>query len=566
MPRWLTRPLNLKHYPGPVERRQAVAAYIIVGAGLLVSLAIVLMMLFAPPPETRQRGLMLAGGLAALAVFLLAGAAIARGRLAVARWLLLGVVFLVVFPPMLDGWSRPEQIVSVTLLITLAALLSNERGVLAVTLLTMVGIAAVMLSQREAVGAARAASMALGMALMTGVIGGLTYLLAQGWRRGLAHISEQSALRRTRTVQLSGHIAQRIFQRLTSGTLFAEMVELIRNNFAEIYHAQIFLLDETGRMAVLEASTGSVGRELLLRGHRLAVGSQSVVGQAAARGEPVLVSDTQADPVHRLNPLLPETRAELALPLLSGEQVVGVLDVQSQRPHAFGPDDIDALQTLASLAAVALDNARLFARQQAVIAENQQLVEQAQAQLAEIQALNRRLTRQVWEEYLGSQPVAPALTVDFGSGAMTPNASWTPGLSSAVEAGGAVIQETEAGRTLAVPIRIRGQAVGAMEFELEGEAPLQEGQMALVQEVVNRLALSLENARLVEQTQAFARREQRISAASARMQRASNLEALLKVAAEEFNAALGGSETRIRVQLEAPHEANGGSAPEGGAP
>ena len=80
---------------------------------------------------------------------------------------------------------------------------------------------------------------------------------------------------------------------------------------------------------MLVASTGEIGKRLLERGHQLSVGSQSVIGQVVLRGAAVLVSDTEHDPVYYHNELLPDTRAELALPIRDGNQTIGALDIQS---------------------------------------------------------------------------------------------------------------------------------------------------------------------------------------------------------------------------------------------
>ena len=141
--------------------------------------------------------------------------------------------------------------------------------------------------------------------------------------------------------------------------LLTTAVELIRERFG-FYHASVFLIDESGEYAVVRASTGEAGREMLRRGHRLRVGSASTVGQAAARREPVIINDTAKSEIHHPNPLLPETRAEAAIPLIAGERLIGVLDVQSTSRGAFTQESTRMLTLLATQLAIALENAQAY--------------------------------------------------------------------------------------------------------------------------------------------------------------------------------------------------------------
>jgi GAF domain-containing protein len=125
---------------------------------------------------------------------------------------------------------------------------------------------------------------------------------------------------------------------------------------------QIFLVDDKREYAVLRASTGEVGEELIRRNHRLRVGSVSVVGRTTSEGVPIIAQDTTAaNVVHLPNPLLPLTRSEMALPLIIKDQVIGALDVQSNQSNFFTEEDIAALKTLAAQISIAIENARLYA-------------------------------------------------------------------------------------------------------------------------------------------------------------------------------------------------------------
>ena len=126
------------------------------------------------------------------------------------------------------------------------------------------------------------------------------------------------------------------------------------------YYAQIYLFDGTGENLVLTAGTGEAGVEMLKRGHALAKG-RGLVGRAAENDLPILVSDTSQDPDWLPNELLPETKAEAAIPITIGGRVLGVLDVQDNVVNDITPDDITLLESLASQVAISLQNAESYA-------------------------------------------------------------------------------------------------------------------------------------------------------------------------------------------------------------
>jgi len=202
---------------------------------------------------------------------------------------------------------------------------------------------------------------------------------------------------RRRATQLgtAAEIARDTSGTLALDTLLNRSVDLIRDRYG-FYHASIFLLDESGKYALVRASTGEAGMELKRRSHRLEVGSQSVIGTVTAEGEPLVLNDVLQSPIHRPNPLLPDTRAELAIPLKIGERgqageqtatsaegepagqfrIIGALDVQAAQVDAFTPDDVTILQTLADQIAVAVDNARAYELAQQAVAETRRRAEE----------------------------------------------------------------------------------------------------------------------------------------------------------------------------------------------
>jgi GAF domain-containing protein/HAMP domain-containing protein len=169
----------------------------------------------------------------------------------------------------------------------------------------------------------------------------------------------QESERKAVQLQTAAEIARETIGLLDLDRLLSHSINLIRDRFG-FYHSSVFLLDEERKFAVLRESTGEAGRQMKAREHKLGVGSQSIIGWVTENARPRVADDVTADPMHRPNPLLPATRAELGIPLRIGETVIGALDVQSTLPYAFAPDDITILQVIADQIAIAVENARLF--------------------------------------------------------------------------------------------------------------------------------------------------------------------------------------------------------------
>ena len=170
--------------------------------------------------------------------------------------------------------------------------------------------------------------------------------------------------RRARQLALSAEVTQAASSILDLDKLLPQVVDQIKETF-RYDHVQIFMMDEKREYAELRASTGEAGKKLLSIKHKLAKGSISVIGQTTARGEPVVALDTiDARYQHKPNPHLPLTRSEMALPIITEGEVVGALDVQSNRPNAFTAEDADVLRLLAAQISVAIYNARLFTQSQ----------------------------------------------------------------------------------------------------------------------------------------------------------------------------------------------------------
>jgi GAF domain-containing protein/HAMP domain-containing protein len=341
--------------------------------------------------------------------------------------------------------------------------------------------------------------------------------------------------RRTAQLEAAATVAREAAEIRDLDTLLNETVRLISDRFG-FYHAGIFLLDERGEYAVLQAASSEGGRRMLARGHRLAVGKVGIVGTVAGTGKPRIALDVGADAVFFDNPDLPLTRSEMALPLRVGERVIGVLDVQSEEPEAFTQEDVAVLQTLADQIALAVENARTL--------------EQMQRTVRELERATGEYTREAWRTV---QRARRWVGRRYRRLVAEPAEEPTEEARRALSEGRSVLQPLHeegdgrvVGTRLAVPMKLRGRVIGVLNLRFAApEVPPETVQM--VEAIADRLTLALENARLLEETRRHAERDRMIAEITARVRASMDPETILRTALRELGAALGADRVMVRM-------------------
>ncbi len=353
---------------------------------------------------------------------------------------------------------------------------------------------------------------------------------------------------RTRDVQITQDIARAVTAERDLDTLMSRVVTLITQNFPSIYHAQIFLLDNDKQNAILRASTGIVGRELLARGHKISVGSVSVIGQVTDQGQVIVERDTSASNLHRQNQFLGETRAELGIPLSLGDVIIGALDVQSKQRNTFEPEQIAALQTLADQITIAIENTRLYA-------ESERL-------LRETEAERGRATRRAWQQHVNQLRQSD---ITMASGAKT-GYNFQKLTDAVMMSGEPIVGETTNRDTVpfVVPVKLRNQILGVVEYEIP-KAEFEYDKVLLAQELVSRLAISLENARLFQASEQAADRERIVNDISAKLTNQTDIQGILQTAVLEIEQALRTPQVAIRLTSKQNGTSNGHSNGNGNA-
>ncbi len=298
--------------------------------------------------------------------------------------------------------------------------------------------------------------------------------------RDLVDKLEARVAARTRDIFLTLGVGQMATSTLQREQLLPRLVEYVREQF-DLYYVQIYLIDDVGRYAVLAAGTGEVGRQLLEYEHRLDLHETSIVARAVRAHTSVLVEDTQQSDVHLPNPLLPETRSEVAVPLLVENRVIGVLDMQADRAGTFHTDNLPVFEAMANYIASAVASARAY--------------QEMQEAIARAEALSRRLTGESWGRYLGSLAESGHVGYQYDLNTVKPVDEETA--ETAPQTGNG-----SGDGNLTQEITLRGQAIGTIAVQSEDDAEGTEEDRRLLESVARRLALTLEQFRAFDETRA----------------------------------------------------------------
>lgn len=350
-----------------------------------------------------------------------------------------------------------------------------------------------------------------------------------------------SLARRTSQLEAAAQVARNAAAIRDLNRLLTETVQLISERFG-FYHAGIFIVDDNGEYAVLQAANSTGGQRMLARGHKLRVGQVGIVGYAAGAGRPRIALDVGEDAVFFNNPDLPQTRSEMALPLKVSGKVTGVLDVQSLEPNAFAKEDIEVLQILADQIALAIESARRL--------------QESQQALTELNAVYGERTRQSWQERLHNQ----VLTHRYGPASSQPEyASRGAPLQGPAGAGR---HSAAAPYEMEIPISLRGQAFGTIRLRRAADqSPWTEEEQELVRDAMVQIAPALENARLLEEIQQRAHHESLVAQFANRVQTSLDLESVLRTAVNEIGSVMDAERVRIRLKTdgEKPEDKGNGS-------
>jgi GAF domain-containing protein len=304
--------------------------------------------------------------------------------------------------------------------------------------------------------------------------------------------------------------------------LYADVASLIQKNFNFVENVQFFGVDANHVSAVIHFTTDKAyGRAR--SANQWPVNVQNLIGRVVIGKSAEILLET--DTTDTGDTLMPGMRSELSIPLIENNIVIGVLDLQSTNLTAFSQAEVLIFSDIVELFVIALKTARQ--------------TEQLEAQLGEATALNEQLLGETWRKYVGTRPATM-----LSSKAITEN--WSETQRRAVAINGLAENVGPNTVTFAVPVSLRNQILGAVEWEVPRTA-YNEGTRQLAQELATRLAISADNARLFEQSQWTAQRERLVNEISSKLTQQTDVAEILKIAVREVGQALRLPQTSIRL-------------------
>jgi len=492
-------------------------------------------------------------------------------------YIILSLIFLIALVDLLEfGMSGEGRITLASLVVLAAGLLNTDRGIRkylgwiilagAIVFLTLFGL----LMSNGVIAIPPVENMAtsgklgdwingnLVFLLMTTLSVSLVMVLTGGLNQALetqknltrALEEERNSLekrvdertqqleRRAAEMEAASTLARDISSMSSLEELLTTAVELVQKEFG-FYHAGLFLLDDHREYAVLKSATGEAGRIMLENNHKLKVGEIGIVGFVVSKGEPRIALNVGEDTFHFKNPILPLTQSEMALPLIAGNKIIGALDVQSTKQNAFTQQDVIILQTIADQLGVAIEKA--------------ELVNQLQNSLNELESNYQQFTQKSWKSRLA----APKQRYGYhckGS-IVEQRALESETAMEALQTGSRIMTQKSSELTgskiteVAIPVKLRNATLGVMHVQFDREK-VSKNLIHLLETSAERLAIALDNARLLEEIQLQAERDRMVTDIAGRIRSSSDIDEILRTAAGELGKTLGVSE--VIVQLNNP--------------
>lgn len=340
--------------------------------------------------------------------------------------------------------------------------------------------------------------------------------------------------KRAKQFQTISQVSRVIISTKNLEELLPQITQVVSQQFG-FYHVGIFLIDLNKEYAILSAANSSGGERMLARAHKLKIGETGIVGNVAKTGKVRIALDTGADAIYFNNPDLPETRSEMALPLTQADgEIIGVLDIQSTVPNAFYQEDVEILTTLADQVSIAIDNARLF--------------EESRKTILESEAAYRRDLKSGWNRYTHAQKLAgvrrSGLKTNFLSEPIN-----LPGAGEVIRSGSPYNKKEEdsSATNLTLPMSLRGELVGILNVKADKERNWSADEMDIINAIMERAALSIENARLLEESRKIAEREHTIGEITAKISSGTEIETILKTAVRELGSQINGAQITIEI-------------------
>jgi GAF domain-containing protein len=478
---------------------------------------------------------------------------IRRNGLVEARFVII-TLSLVIIVLVYVSQPSPAGMLIFVLPVLVSGVMLNRRGIVAITLLsfaallgiTIVGVFGLVTG---VVATSSAPLDSLGLGIFSVLATGLTLTIFSGGQR----IVVQRNLVSTREFLNALAVTKSLAQSPSVEHTLNEAINAIRDQFG-YYYVQAYLLERATGLPTLRARTGYGRRSVESSGDQSAQADQgqltsdefSVINEVLKAGKPLRL--TRNDPERRRSQFLNTTQSELLLPIVWGDRVLGLLDVQSVSGDSFTARQTEMLEAIATELGMILANSQLTTDLKKTTQDHEQLTTQFRDASRQLEYLNQEVVVRNWRRYLQSRG-DEALGFNWKDGSFSPDSAVTPSLERAFKASGPEIWDDGDEQVLGVPIILRGQQLGAMEFRTAKEQGWSSRSLDLARIISGRLALALDNIRLYEQAQILANREQMANQVAARLQTKTDVDALIEIATESFRDALGATRANIRLGI-----------------
>jgi GAF domain-containing protein/HAMP domain-containing protein len=326
-------------------------------------------------------------------------------------------------------------------------------------------------------------------------------------------ILNQNSIHRASLFESIALISRIISSTRSIDQLLPQITETISSQLG-YYHVGIYLVDVHNAYAVLVAANSEGGKNMLASNHSLKIGGSGVVGYVIQSGLPRIATDGDDSASLLKNPKLPETRSEIALPLRSGLEIIGAIDVQSKSTNAFTEEDVNILSALADQVSIAIQNARSF--------------QQSLEALQQAQRTAAQLSEQQWSQFQKQQ----AQTGYHFDG---------------VNAHQGRPQQQTPLNNLTIPIVLRGVQIGSLKLSASDPArKWDDNEIAMAQATAERTALAIETARLLQDAQKRASKERTIGQISAKIGSLVNIDNIVQTTIQELGETLSGTDVAIQ--------------------
>lgn len=337
---------------------------------------------------------------------------------------------------------------------------------------------------------------------------------------------------RERTAELETHMAQlraststarAIAETREIAGLLKKAAELISERF-EHYHVGIYILDEQKRIAYLQAASSEAGRVLIGQALRIEPDRKNPLTLVVESRQPIISSDLDKARFYRdLN--FPLTRSRMTMPLTVRGTMIGIIDIHSDQPRSFTPEEAEILQTLADLTAISFDNVRLL--------------DETRNLLSQLEVNSAFQTQKTWSKFTSRQKNAYLYTP---AGVRPVFSREKPGESDGLN----------------IPVVLQGQTIGRINLKRKGlTTQWSERERDLVEKIATQVALALENSRLVDEAQKNALRNQMIANFSTFVRETLDVESVVRSAATELRRVFDLKEAEIVIGT---HPADGSQA------